>query len=54
MAKRTTVQIEVEVEGPVASGDQVVEWLSRIPRVRSLYHEDRFRILRVNLLGEER
>lgn len=52
--KRTVVKLEVELEGPMAAGDNLRHWLlDRVPS-DDTFPEDRFRILHVSVLEEDR
>jgi len=53
--KRTTVQLEVELEGATVSGSSFVDWLTEIhDRLGWTYLEDRFRIVDAQVLSEDR
>lgn len=52
--KRTTVQLEIEIEGATASGDNLIDWLLESSRrSRWLYLEDRFRVVNAQVLSEQ-
>lgn len=51
--KRVLVLMQVEVEGPTASGDNLRSWLlDKVPD--EIYREDNFRVIRADVLGEDR
>lgn len=51
--KRVLVLMQVEVEGPTASGDNLRNWLlDKVPD--EVYREDNFRVIRADVLGEDR
>lgn len=53
--KRTTVQLEIEIEGATVSGDNLVNWLTeRNQRAYWRYVEDRFRVVNARVLSEDR
>lgn len=53
--KRTTVQVEVEIEGATVDGNYLVDWLLESNRRAGWQHlEDRFSVITARVLSEKR
>lgn len=51
--KRTTVKLEVELEGPTVSGMNFRDWLLEAQQSEDTHREDLFRVVEVQVLGED-
>lgn len=51
--KRTTVTVEVELEGAVVCGQSLRDWLLDLEIPEPLHPQDRFRVVDVKILGED-
>lgn len=51
--KRVLVLMQVELEGPTVSGERLRDWLLDA-EPEETFSEDQFRVLRADVLGEDR